>query len=67
MEKFEDCFSEGDGLQDLQRKEIELEEKFEEALRAYDFQNLLGNKRPGESSILEELEGLTDLESQTKR
>ena len=67
MEKFENCYSEGDGLEELQRKEIELEEKFEEALRGYDFQNLLGNKRPAESSLLDEYGGLTDLVSQTKR
>ena len=67
MDKFEDCYSEGDGLEDLQRKEIELEKKFEEVLAAYDFQNLLGNKRHADSSLLEDLEGLTDLESQKKR
>ena len=67
MDMFEDCYSEGDGLEDLQRKEIELEKKFEEVLGAYDFQNLLGSKRHADSSLLEDLQDLTDLGSQTKR
>ena len=56
-----------DDEEELKRQEVELGDKFEAALKQYDFVNLLGQKRHDASSILEELQNEDAIEQNLKR